>query len=368
MEDVDFDAPLPGDAGERDEAKKRALGLRLDEAKALTAALDADLSAEAWGYAQLADIGEEVQRTTVSDQIRSAAHGIEENLVEARLHELDVSGLVGPHGLRMPYENASVNDHLRNDRLEMNSVGFFRAFGSTLDCLAAVLIGVVRIPMSLRFADMGALARFDPAATGRLVPDDVSGEQRDAWAELVNLLDDLRRREPAGWYVWGLEVRNAMLHRGRGVRAFLPRPRTTRLQVVTDTPLPALLRFDYYLRKRPWLPDLVQLARAESAGDVWLHEPVQDTLRGLFERLGDMVAELATWALTQWANQAETPTYSAPTAAWQLGREPETDFVGFGERRAGAEFDAIMVGPGGVEPLRLAEQLRLRLTREREQG
>lgn len=368
VEDLNFDAPLPGDGREREEAKKRALGLRLDEARGLTSALDADLSADAWGYAQLADIEDEVQRATVSDQIRSAAHGIEENLVEARLHELDVSALVGPHGVPMPYENASVNDHLRNDRLEMNTAGFFRAFGSTLDCLAAVLIGVVRIPMSLRFAEMGALARFDPATTGKLVPDDVSGAQRDAWDDLVNLLDDLRRREPAGWYVWGLELRNAMLHRGRGVRAFLPRPRRTRLQVVTDTPLPALLRFDYYLRKRPWLPDLVQLARAESAGDVWIHEPVQDTLRGLFEHLSGMVAELATWALAQWADQAETPTFSAPTAAWQLGREPDTDFAGFAERRTGAEFDAIMVGPGGVEPLRLAEQLRLRLAQEREQG
>jgi hypothetical protein len=37
-------------------------------------------------------------------------------------------------------------------------LGFFRAFGSTLDCLAAVLIGAVRAPMSLRFAGMGRAA------------------------------------------------------------------------------------------------------------------------------------------------------------------------------------------------------------------
>jgi hypothetical protein len=367
MPDVDFDAALPGDAQERDNAVKQALGLRLDEARALTTALDADLSADSWGYAQLGDVADEIQRATVSDQIRSAAHGIEENLVEARLHELDVSGLVGPHGVPMAYANASVNDHLRNDRLEMNTVGFFRAFGSALDCLAAVLIGAARIPMSLRFADMGGLARFSPAATGNLVPRSVTGDQREAWAELSNLLDEVRRREPAGWYVWGLEVRNAMLHRGRGVKAFLPRSTSRRLEVVTDTPLPALLRFDYYLRKRPWLPDLLQLARAESAGNVWLHEPVQDTLRGLFECLGDMVAELATWALTQWARQAEARTYSAPAVAWQRGGEPETEFAGFGAQREAAEFDAIMVGPGGVEHLRLAERLRLRLAQERTQ-
>jgi hypothetical protein len=164
MPDVDFDAALAGDAQERDNAVKQAFGLRLDEGRALTTALHADLSADSWGYAQLGDVADEIQRATVSDQIRSAAHGMEENLVEARLHELDVSGLVGPHGVPMAYANASVNDHLRNDRL-----GFFRAFASALDGLAAVLIGAARIPMSLRFADMGGVARFNPAATGNLV-------------------------------------------------------------------------------------------------------------------------------------------------------------------------------------------------------
>lgn len=361
----DFDAPLPGNAQEREDAKNEALGLRLDETRTLTAALDAGLSADAWGYEQLGGIPDEVQRATVSDQIRAAAHGIEENLVEARLHELHASELIGPHGLPMAYTHASINDHLRNDRLEMSTVGFFRAFGSTLDCLAAVLIGAARMPMSLRFADMSKLTQFDPAAVGKLVPDDVSDEQREAWAELIGLLDDLRRRDPAGWYVWGLEMRNAMLHRGRGVKAFLPRPTSRRLAVVTDTPLPALLRFDYYLRKRPWLPDLVQLARADSVCDVWLYEPVQDTLSGLFECLGSMVVELATWALAQWAAQAESQTYSAPIAAWQLGREPGTDFAGFGEQRT-AEFDAAMVNPSSTEHMRLAEQLRVRLAEGRE--
>ena len=365
MADVDFDAPLGGSCQEREDAKNEALGLRLEETRALTAALDAELSADAWGYAQLSDISDEVQRATVSDQIRSAAHGVGENLIEARLHELEVAELVGPNGLTMPCTNASINDHLRNDRVEMHTVGFVRAFGSTLDCLAAVLVGAVRAPLSLRFADMGRLAQFDPAADAKFVPEDVPDAQREAWAELVALLDDLRQREPAGWYVWGLETRNAMLHRGRGVKAFLPRPTTRRLELITNTPLPALLRYDYYLRKRPWLPDLVQLARAESAGDVWLHEPVQATLHGLFSGLSTMVAELATWGLGQWEGQAQNQTYTAPVIAWRLGREPETEFAGFAEQRTAADFDALMVNPATTEHMRLAEQLRVRLVKER---
>ena len=40
----DFDAPVPGNAQERQDAKNEALGLPLDEARTLTAA---------WGYEQL---------------------------------------------------------------------------------------------------------------------------------------------------------------------------------------------------------------------------------------------------------------------------------------------------------------------------
>jgi hypothetical protein len=367
MEHVDFDAPLEGTGQQRDDATKRALGLRLDEVQALTNRLNADFSADAWGYTQLGDISDEIHRATASDQIRSAARGIEQNLLEARLHELEVADLVGPNGLSMPYADASINAHLHNDRVEMNTVAFFRAFGSALDCMAAVLIGAARIPMSLRLADMGRLAQFNPSAPGRLAPEDVPDEQQEAWTGISRLLDELRRRHPAGWYVWGLEMRNAMLHRGRGLNTFLPRPITRGLAVITDTPLPALIRYDYYLRKRPWLPDLVQLARADGARDVWVNEPVQATLRGLFERLGDMVAELAAWALEQWVREAEAPTFVTPIAAWQLGREPDTAFAGFSAGAATGAFDAAVVSPNEVEFFKLAEKLRLRVAREAEQ-
>jgi hypothetical protein len=105
------------------------------------------------------------------------------------------------------------------------------------------------------------------------------------------------------------------------------------------------------------LARLRRLARADTAGDVWLHEPVQDTLRGLFEGLSEMVAELAAWALVKWDEQGGNRTFVAPVRAWQLGPEPDTEFSGFSEQRPAAEFDSLMVGTGLVEHMRLAEQL-----------
>jgi hypothetical protein len=163
-------------------------------------------------------------------------------------------------------------------------------------------------------------------------------------------------------------MRNALLHRGRGARGLLQRRMSGRLAVVSETPLAALARFDYFLRKRPWLPDLAQLARADGASDVWLHEPVQETLGGLFARVRELAAELAAWALARWMEQGENRTFVSPFRAWRLGSEPDTAFSGFSEQRPAAEFDRLMVGTGTAEFMRLAEQLRVRLLEEQDQA
>jgi hypothetical protein len=361
---IDYDAPLAGTAHERDDAKNRAIGVRVDEASALARRLNTDISADAWGYRQFDDLADELQRAVVSDQLRSAAQGLAENLVEARLHERAVRELVGPNGVPMAGQNASLNDHLLNDNLELNVVGFFRAFGSALDCLAAVLIGVLRVPMSLQYADMGRLSRFDPQAPGRDAPDPLEDTQRHAWAELADLLRAERERDPSGWYVWGLETRNALLHRGRGLKAFLPRPISGRLMVVSNESPAALYRYDYYLRRRPWLPGIVQLARANGPGGVWLHEPAQDTLAGLFERLNEMVEQLAAWALARWDDQEQARNLVAPERAWKPVREVESEFGGFGEPTAPTSFTALVVNTQDTEQLGLAEKLRLWLLDE----
>jgi hypothetical protein len=69
--------------------------------KALAARLHDDFDADQWGYGQLADLEDEIQRAVVSDQIRGAVDGACDNLIEARLHELDLREVVGPNGLAM---------------------------------------------------------------------------------------------------------------------------------------------------------------------------------------------------------------------------------------------------------------------------
>ncbi len=44
--------------------------------------------------------------------------------------------------------------------LDREMIGFFRAAGSLLDCLAGAAIGVLRLPFSIQRADAGALGRL----------------------------------------------------------------------------------------------------------------------------------------------------------------------------------------------------------------
>ena len=47
------------------------------------------------------------------------------------------------------------NDELPRKLEDMHICGFFRAIGSSLDCLGAAIIGVLALPNNLRKADIG---------------------------------------------------------------------------------------------------------------------------------------------------------------------------------------------------------------------
>jgi hypothetical protein len=108
--------------------------------------LEHDFSAAEAGYRSLHAIADEKQRAVVSDQILQSAIAVRQNLVEARLHQRELDGIVGPDGLRFP-EGEKIKDTLVQDaKIDMAITGSVRALGSALDCLAAVAIGVLRIP------------------------------------------------------------------------------------------------------------------------------------------------------------------------------------------------------------------------------
>jgi hypothetical protein len=124
------------------------------------------------------------------------------------LSHLDLESLVGPNGRRMPGPDTTIDEIIESKRLHRAITEFSRAFGSTLDCLSAAVIGVLGLPTSLQRAAGVTLLTLPPL--GELAP----AEQRVARDAMEAVFRAHTQEPPAGWVAWALELRDAVVHRG----------------------------------------------------------------------------------------------------------------------------------------------------------
>lgn len=178
-----------------------SIGVRHDRLKALIERLEADFRASHGGYATLEAL-ELPLRAVASDQILGGAQSAIDNLVEACLHKDDASSLLAA-GEKMS-DAGTVDSWRVQARRDMALIGFFRAMGSTLDCLAASTIGILRLPYSIRRAAFSQLLNL---------PNEVADEH-PVWRELADLIYR-NANEPTGWLHWALQMRHALMHRPR---------------------------------------------------------------------------------------------------------------------------------------------------------
>lgn len=320
-------------------------GLRIDHLRLLTRRLEEDFRIDHWGYAQLADVGDVRRRAILSDYILASAESVVTNLQEARTAELDYGALTA-EGIR--YADGVRLDDTRQDML---IASFFRAFGSTLDCLAGTAIGVLRVPRAIVRASMRRdLFALDAASA-------TTADARAAWGAFRALLDALRKGPPDSWMDWALLYRNALLHRPRQINMMLPRVPATSL-ILPPWRAHELLRYDLYLRRRPWLPELEHLATHDRpVEDLFLREPAAQTLRGLMELLNEASERIAEHIRGVWERVAagELGLASPP---WQLEAEPDIEFAGFAPSDA-ATGDIIRGHTQTATRIALAERVRL---------
>lgn len=278
---------------------REAEGLRVAATSALADRLITDFSVVDRGFRQLAAIRDERERASVSDEACQAVLAVGANLMEARLHEKDLAALVGA-GLPLPATGSPPAHYESQARVDQHLAGFFRACGSTVDCLAAAAIGLLLAPRGIRRASYLDLLALDD---DRAEPTDA---QRATWRGLQTKANDHRHRQPEGWFDWAMEARNAIVHRGRPLSLMLPAPRedaVAGLTIETDDPYGvavAISRGTPHLRRRPWVGDLQDLGQSATINAIWLEEPALLTLMGLREHLNDLVEDLAGSLLSLW--------------------------------------------------------------------
>jgi hypothetical protein len=301
-----------------------------------------------WGFQQLGAIEDVGQRAVVSDQILTAADAIATNLIEARVHLRDFEEMTAA-GER----EAREIDHLATDtRIDLHVVGFFRAFGSTLDCLAAVAVGILRLPRSIHRTSMTALMRLKPAA----MQDE---QQRARVEEMQELIRDAGSKPVAGWLEWAIEHRNALVHRPRQIDFMVPRRTHAVVVLANPSEWLDLVRYDLHLRSKPWLPDLQHLATPEpKAEELLLAEPAGETMAGLFEQLNAFSERFASWLVGVWDRiEARELTLEVPVDSWKEEPDIEIEFAGFQKKTLNAG-DLLRGHPLTTMRLELAERVR----------
>lgn len=348
-------------AAERGREVNRQLGTETPGLTKLTEALWNSYSADSWGLQQFVAIADEEQRAVASDLVLSAVEGIEVNVYELALCEIDLAALVGPNGRTMPGPETTVEELVNLKRIHRAITDFARAFGSTLDCLAAAAIGVLGLPGSLQRASGASLLRF-PELT-QTAPQ----TQHDAREKAAALFAEHAERDPAGWLAWMLELRDAVVHRGHLTNTWLNLPRHggTQIAVASGTHPAYLTRVEPHLRGKPWQPDMFSLSGPGTATDamIWLPEPATRTIAevklrtvALVDALASMLAELLTINRADW---------QLPERQWHLERttgRPRTasasQFGGFDPDYPAPTPTQMRVHPRSVARLELAERLR----------
>jgi hypothetical protein len=286
---------------------------------------------------------------------------VAENLLEARLHQERLAERAGD-GISFPTKTTVKSRIREGAEMDMEIAGWARALCSSLDCLAACAIGILRIPLSIQRAQLSNLNSI-PDLKKKATP-----AQQSAWQELFDLLDLNRRKPPDHWFDWFNGMRVLTVHRARQVRLLLQRtkkPDAPQLAVVAEDPmaeLKASARFDLHLRQRPGLPDLQDLATVKKVEDLWIGESAQTTLPGVFQATNELIEGVAEFLLHQWeAIEGHVDDFPPPIKKWELDRAAPPEFAGITQMKSGYRPD---LGQGHGHPslgkrLELAEKLAL---------
>jgi len=151
---LDIPVSTAKNAEEIDGLFRHAVDAELPAADALVSEIRRDLSPTTFGIGWWSPHPDPPRRILISDHLLLCASGVGINMVEARLHLLELRDARtrwnedfakrvrdSPSGLKLlPASN--VRDELPRALASLHLGGLLRAVGSALDCLAAVVIGV----------------------------------------------------------------------------------------------------------------------------------------------------------------------------------------------------------------------------------
>jgi hypothetical protein len=333
------------------------LGLKTEAVRTLVAELQGDLDPTRFGIGWWHPYPDDKRRILISDHLIQCTNAIIINLSDAALHYLEYLGacqredqlverMLGADGtLRYP-KPSSPADLLPARLMDLHRAGFFRALGSTLDCLSAVAVGVLAIPMTIVTADFSKLrdwlrgTRDKTALRHRL--------QTDFGSKLESFIS---AGGPAGWVEWVDSYRNMLVHRARRLTLALMETEAHVLDP-RGRPIPRVVPVTV-LPNDPSKSDIQ--AMVDSPVPV-LKEDGRRTMWGAFESIRFVAEHCAKELCSIWANRRTSPSLiHQPREQWtDLQPRRQSAFNGYEDRKLEISVKALMTDPTAPRRLEAA--------------
>jgi hypothetical protein len=275
------------------------------------------------------------ERILIGDYLYQCADGIEKNLVEAKLHYLEwldvrerqnnriADGIkFNPDGepyFKHPASQAPIDDLI--NRMEgLHLCGFFRAIGSSLDCLGAVIIGVLGLDTSLRHSSI------DIAERTLLAVKDTGSLGSALQIHFRDFFEDLKKSSgPEDWLEWADQYRNMFVHRGRRITHNQIIPREPRLFDSRGVWIPRA-NSTLHLAKYPDKSEAEALIKL----DMLLNEDADETLSGIFRSTRELEETTCNRLLSIWKERRANPSLiQQPQTQWIKKRLKRCAFSGY---------------------------------------
>jgi hypothetical protein len=290
------------------------------------------------------------QRILIGDYLYQCAEGIESNLVEAKLHYfewLDARektndrivdsvkiDLVGRPYQKLPPATAAI-DELSHKLESLHICGFFRAIGSSLDCLGGAIIGVLGLKSPLRKND---ILRARQALKNIKSPN-TPGEQLQA--DFRNFFDSqVVSSGQEDWLEWSDQYRNMFVHRGRRITTHQTQRREGLLY---DARGAEILRATatLHLAKHPDKSDIEAFIKS----DIVLNEDADVTLHGIFKSCRDLNEAVCERLISIWQERRSNPCLiDQPASQWDIKIRP-CKFSGYDANATPLAPDLITTNP-----------------------
>lgn len=366
MRTADLDrlaAPYLDDGRSPDDWFAEQLGVQIESARLLVSQLVMDLDSSTLGLHWMAPQPGTRRRILISDHILQCAASVETNVVEAELHRLELADaserdsdrFVGAvqagdrHArIKMP-ERVSALDDLQARLRELHAAGLFRAIGSALDCLGAVIVGLLAFPRPLLRTGLNDARRAleytpDP-------PYERGDVLRHEFAR--GLSDAIAAAGPAGWLDWAVDYRNMLVHRGRRFEMAQFMPVGGQLHGVQgETFVP--VRVVHQLARDPACSDMeafVALSKthvlAPTSVKPVLEEPGSVTLEALVQSVSFVLARACELLLEVLeARRVDPAVFDQPSSQWaSVPSGPLDRFDGYEPGTAEFGVDQLVANP-----------------------